>query len=487
MEFMLTDDQALLAPPRDTALLPVGGASRRFARLRYPVAATDVLSFELALILAWLVRRGFQLRNLPVASPRLFVLAMVLQVFVFASFRLYHLTQLSAAEEFRRILIAVTVTVGLLVIAAFWSRTHQSRELILLTWMLGILFVMASRRLWHVHVGRAREKGTLAFRTLAVGTNAEAEHLRDIMRRPALGYRLVGFVSTDQQGATRVDGLPVYGTIDQLQEAIERAQADCVFVMSSAVDVRQMERVSRAVRLAGVEVRISANISNILSSRLSLNDVGGVMVLSLRPVKLSGAQAALKRTLDVLISTTALIISVPLWLLIAAAIKIGSPGPVLYRQGRVGLRSHPFVMLKFRTMIKDADARLDSLRSMNEATGPLFKLRTDPRITRVGQWLRKWSLDELPQLLNVLKGDMSLVGPRPALPNEVAQYEDWHRDRLAVRPGITGLWQVKGRSELPFDDYVRMDLFYIENWSVAYDLFILAKTFPAVLSGKGAY
>jgi lipopolysaccharide/colanic/teichoic acid biosynthesis glycosyltransferase len=153
----------------------------------------------------------------------------------------------------------------------------------------------------------------------------------------------------------------------------------------------------------------------------------------------------------------------------------------------VGQRTRHFQILKFRTMVQDADAKLDGLKHLNEATGPLFKLKKDPRITRVGRWLRAWSLDELPQLWNVLRGDMSLVGPRPPLPAEVAQYEDWHFDRLEVRPGMTGLWQVRGRSQLPFDDYVRLDLFYIENWSIGYDLYILAKTLPAILSHKGAF
>jgi lipopolysaccharide/colanic/teichoic acid biosynthesis glycosyltransferase len=172
---------------------------------------------------------------------------------------------------------------------------------------------------------------------------------------------------------------------------------------------------------------------------------------------------------------------------VAAAVKATSPGPVVFRQERIGLRGRPFTLLKFRTMVAEADQLLDELRARNEADGPLFKLRQDPRVTRVGAVLRRYSIDELPQLWNVLKGEMSLVGPRPPLAREVALYEEWQLDRLEVRPGITGLWQVSGRSELSFDDYVRLDLFYVENWSIAYDLFILSKTVPLLVSARGAY
>jgi len=168
-------------------------------------------------------------------------------------------------------------------------------------------------------------------------------------------------------------------------------------------------------------------------------------------------------------------------------VKVTSAGPILFHQERVGYRGRPFTVLKFRTMVADAEERLRELLDRNEATGPLFKMAHDPRVTKFGRFLRKTSLDELPQLVNVLRGDMTVVGPRPPLPREVAQYEEWQMARLEVRPGITGLWQVSGRSELPFEDYVRLDLFYIENWSLAFDLFIIAKTLPTIISRRGAH
>jgi exopolysaccharide biosynthesis polyprenyl glycosylphosphotransferase len=215
--------------------------------------------------------------------------------------------------------------------------------------------------------------------------------------------------------------------------------------------------------------------------------VGDLLALSLRPARLSRSQELAKRSFDLVVGSVVLALTFPVWLTAALLIKVTSRGPVFFKQERVGKDSRPFTIYKFRTMVRGAELLLPALLDTNEASGPLFKMRDDPRITRVGRALRRYSIDELPQLLNVLKGDMSLVGPRPPLPMEVAQYEDWHRARIEVKPGITGLWQVAGRSELGFDDYVRLDLFYIENWSVLYDMYIIGRTIPAVLLRKGAF
>jgi exopolysaccharide biosynthesis polyprenyl glycosylphosphotransferase len=220
---------------------------------------------------------------------------------------------------------------------------------------------------------------------------------------------------------------------------------------------------------------------------LTVQPLGGVTALSLRPARLSGTQVVAKFAFDLLVASTLCLLLSPMLLVIAVAIKVTSPGPVLYRQRRVGLRGRPFTMLKFRTMRRGADRQVAELRQARGVTDVMFKLKDDPRVTAVGRVLRRYSLDELPQLFNVVRGDMSLVGPRPPLPEEVTRYEDWHFDRLEAPPGVTGLWQVSGRSDLPFDDCVRLDIFYIENWSLAYDLYILAKTIPVLLLKRGAY
>jgi exopolysaccharide biosynthesis polyprenyl glycosylphosphotransferase len=285
----------------------------------------------------------------------------------------------------------------------------------------------------------------------------------------------------------RLDDGRVVGTVGAIRALIRETRADCLFVASSAVTPEDVVQIMKARRQENVEVRFTANLPTVLSSRLAPQAIGGVMTLSVNVLQLTRAQAAAKRACDVLISGLGLLVLLPLFAVVAAAIKLTSPGPVVFRQERVGLRGRPFTLLKFRTMCAGADLMLEDLRERNEADGPLFKLRQDPRVTRVGAVLRRYSIDELPQLWNVLKGEMSLVGPRPPLAGEVALYEEWQHDRLEVRPGITGLWQVSGRSELSFEDYVRLDLFYVENWSIAYDLFILSKTVPLLVSTRGAY
>jgi len=459
-----------------------GGAVRLYKRVAVGVAFTDVLSMLLAVMLAWLVRFG----DRPLGSTSVLLVAATPFVILpsFAAFRLYSLSRLSPAEEFRRIPGAVSLAIAAFVVIGFWSRANSSRFWVALTWIFGILVVLATRRGWHWYMGRRRREGRLAFRTLVVGTNEEARRIARSMTG-VNGYTAAGFVCPTGD-YVRLEGLPVY-ELDDLPQAIREVGAECVFVASTAMGTKKMTSISRALRDCDVEVRVSANISDILSTRLTLQQVGGLMAMSLRPVRLSGAQAAAKRTLDLALASLSIVLLAPLWLVLAAAVKLDSRGPIFYRQKRIGRHQQPFEMLKFRTMVVGAEAMLDDLRDQNEATGPLFKLRRDPRVTRVGRFMRRWSLDELPQIWNVVEGNMSLVGPRPPLPDEVALYEDWHLDRLEVPPGMTGLWQIKGRSDLPFDDYVRLDLFYIENWSIGYDLYIMAKTLPAVFAGRGAF
>jgi exopolysaccharide biosynthesis polyprenyl glycosylphosphotransferase len=276
--------------------------------------------------------------------------------------------------------------------------------------------------------------------------------------------------------------------LSDLEDVVRATRADCLFVAASAVRVEDMRRVGKLARQTGIDIRVSANLPEMQSGRVAVQPFGGLTALSIQPVALSRPKAAVKRAFDLAVAGLAVTLTAPLWLAIVAAVKLTSKGPVLYRQIRVGRYGKPFTVFKFRTMVNRAEEALAELRALNEATGPLFKIRNDPRVTRVGRLLRKWSLDELPQLINVIRGEMSLVGPRPPLPEEVEAYEqDWFFDRLEVLPGITGLWQVSGRSNLSFEDYIKLDLNYVENWSIAFDLFILLKTVPALLSRDGAF
>ena len=461
-----------------------GSARSRYKAVGFELAASDALCVLAALLVAYGLRFGTA--PLPLSFLAVVATAPVIWVTVFRAFQLHQPYELAPAEEFRRTIAASSVGMVLIMMASYWTKASLSRAWIGLTWILVILLELAARRWWRWKVGRLKTDGQLALRTLIVGGNEEAERVADLISEPGVGFSPVGYVALPGEPAN-VDRFPVVGKLDELRDLIKEHAADCLFVAASAVDRESMRWLAKTARQEDVLVRVTANIPELLSTRIMVQPVAGVMALSLMPIRLSGGQSVLKRTFDLVVGGLAAVVLLPLFLLIALTIAATSRGPVIYRQERVGRRGQRFPMYKFRTMVMGADAMVDQLRPQNQAGGPLFKIRDDPRVTGIGRWIRRWSLDELPQLWNVLRGDMSLVGPRPPLPEEVKAYRDWHLDRLEVRPGLTGLWQVSGRSDLSFDDYVRLDLFYIENWSLAYDLFILLKTVPVVLSTKGSY
>ena len=229
------------------------------------------------------------------------------------------------------------------------------------------------------------------------------------------------------------------------------------------------------------------DLFQVTKNQVYVDDFNGIPLISTRGVSIQGWNLILKRASDLVLGIAATVISLPLTLLIALAIKLDTTGPVLYSQTRIGKNGVPFRCYKFRSMVVGADSMRPELAEINEATGPLFKVRNDPRRTAVGRLLRRYSLDELPQIINVIRGEMSLVGPRPNLPEETEQYEEWHKKRLTVSPGITGLWQVSGRSDLTFDEMVLLDIYYVENWTITMDIGILLRSLPAVLRGRGAY
>lgn len=462
---------------------PAPSARLQYRSLYRRIAVTDAFAVASATIVAHWIRYGF-------AAPHgnflwLFLWSPVVTGITYGAFGLYQAHRFTPAEEFRRIILAVTMSLIGLVTFSLWSLASLSRLWLALSWVLGVVFALASRRVWHWSIFRSRMRGRYLFPTLIVGTNVEAMHLETAMQHPRFGYSSIGLVATDQSPPVR--GASVLGGIGDLRELIRETGAECVFVAASALSSAEIAHVAKAVRREGVEVRVTATLPEMLASRLTVQPIGGMMALSLKPVRLTGTQAAVKRVFDLTASSMGLLLLSPGLVLIAAAVKLTSSGPVFYRQGRVGQRGVPFTMLKFRTMRDGADANVAELRRAHGIEGLMFKLQDDPRVTPLGRTLRRFSLDELPQLFNVLRGEMSLVGPRPPLPEEVAEYEDWQFDRLEVPPGVTGLWQVSGRSELSFDECVRLDLFYIENWSLAYDLYIVAKTLPALASRRGAY
>jgi exopolysaccharide biosynthesis polyprenyl glycosylphosphotransferase len=320
---------------------------------------------------------------------------------------------------------------------------------------------------------------------LLAGSGESLERLHQALgaARSGIDYEFVGALAPSPDGI----GLPVLGDLRDLPLVLAETRVDELIVTDSGFDERELlEIVSHAHRL-GVQVRIAPTTTDLLTQRAQFVPGQGIPLFELRPPAFIGIDWFVKRVFDIVVSGAVLLAGLPLWLLIAAAVKLTSRGPVFYRDVRVGLGERDFGMLKFRTMQADAAGRQAELEASNEADGPLFKIREDPRVTAVGALLRRFSLDEFPQLWNVIRGQMSLVGPRPLPLRDYEQLEAWHRKRYLVLPGVTGLWQISGRSSLGFDDLVRLDFYYLENWSIWLDISILIRTLPAVLRGIGAY
>lgn len=480
-------DKAQIYREREAGIAPDGARGQALAgyrRIAVAMALADAAAIMISLIVSYVLWFGG--RQLPLDFLVIILLSPIVWAGVFRSFRLYATQHLSPAEEFRRTISAASAGMVLVVMASFWSKAEFSRVWVGLTWVMVTVLELSIRRLWRKYVAHLRTQGRLVYRTLIVGANGDTERLAEKLSSPGLGFLPVGCIVTEASSHLE-SGPPMLGTLKDLRRVIKENDVECLFVASGTTGQAETHQVAVAARQEGIEAILEADLPEVLASRITVRPLGRVMALSIMPTRLTSAQSFVKRVFDVTVALVVSVVVSPVLLGAALAIRVSSGGPVLFRQARVGRGGHHFSILKFRSMNVGAEAQLSELADRNERSGALFKIREDPRVTRVGRFLRRWSVDELPQLWNVIKGDMSLVGPRPALPEEVAVYEDWHRDRLEVSPGITGLWQVSGRSEISFDEYARMDIYYIENWSLGLDFFILLKTIPQVLRGKGAY
>ncbi|MFN2490201.1 MAG: sugar transferase [Actinomycetota bacterium] len=458
------------------------GVLRRYQSVALGLAASDVLCLVVALLLSYLVQFGAQ--PMQTAYYVILVMAPLFWVSVFHGFGLYATQHLSASEEFRRTIGAASVGVILVVVGSYWWHVEFPRQYLGYTWAFALVFELVVRRTWRWYCFKLKEDGRLALRTLIVGTNDEAARLARALGGRGLGFKPVGYVATSGP-LVSPDGLAVAGRIDDLGGLIADFSAECVFVASTAAGAQDMLQVVQTTRQAGIEARVSANLPQLLTSRLTVQPVGKVMALSLKPVRLSGTQTVVKRVFDLLVAFVGVVCLLPLWSVIAVLIRATSRGPVLFKQERVTKGGHAFTVYKFRTMVQDSAKVLE--KHGIDPSIPFFKLDDDPRLTTVGKVLRKLSLDELPQLLNVVRGEMSLVGPRPLPVEQVAANLELLSSRHEVPAGVTGWWQINGRSNVAFEEAVRMDLFYIENWSLSLDLYILLKTVGCVLAGKGAH
>ncbi|MEA2236513.1 MAG: hypothetical protein QOC81_1237 [Thermoanaerobaculia bacterium] len=376
-------------------------------------------------------------------------------------------------------------------IAYLMPLRQLSRSWFVLFGLMAALLLVLEKIVVRVIARYVRAKG-LNYRTiLIVGTGRRAiEVARTIEGHKYWGYKLLGFVSDGHRLSNGWARFRVFGSVPDLRKLLEGGQfAEPIDEIVFAVTRKKLDEMKQIFLMCeelGIRARVAMNFFPNRVARIELEELEGIPFLTFTTTPSNESQLAFKRLLDIAVSMILLLLAMPAIALAALAIKLSSPGAVLFRQERMGLNGRLFMLFKFRTMFEDAHERRGEVTHLNQMTGPVFKAKSDPRITAVGRVLRKFSLDELPQLWNVLKGDMSLVGPRPPIPEEVAAYHRWHRRRLSMKPGLTCLWQVSGRNNVDFDRWMQLDLQYIDNWSPSLDLKILLRTIPAVLSGRGA-
>jgi exopolysaccharide biosynthesis polyprenyl glycosylphosphotransferase len=458
--------------------------------LRQRLVLADAVVVALGIALAFVWQSIVRPDHLGVQRTHLMLAFVTFPVWIVA-FSLNKLYQARAVErpteEFRRIVNASLLSVGVMVGVSFALQFKALSRL----WVISILVIVpvllvVERTIARRIFLRLRRAGQICRPILIVGTDADAIGLLHAAQRsPDLGYRVVGFVGTDEIGQR--GGVGVLGGIDDTISVLEATGATGVLISLSSVESEVVNRLTRDLTDAGYHVALSSGLRDIDVVRFRAQDLDGRTLIYVEQIQRGGWHAVAKRTFDIVVSLTALVLASPLLLVAAIAIKRSSAGPVVFAQERVGLDGRTFRVFKLRTMVADADAIKHTLADRNEADGPMFKIADDPRVTKTGAWLRKLSIDEIPQFVNVLRGEMSVVGPRPALPDEVELWTDDVHDRLRVLPGITGMWQVSGRSQTTFDEYKRLDLYYVDNWSLAHDARIVLRTVSAVLARRGAH
>ncbi len=393
-------------------------------------------------------------------------------------------------EHLFRIINAVGITLVLALAGSFLTKPLVYSRLLLFesaVFMVGLLSL--NRAIILVVLGHLRRRGWGVKRIIIVGAGEVGRRvMRTVVARRDLGYEIVGYVDDNpDKGAGQVGRFRGLGTIDSLSHVIDAEEVDEVIITLPWNYQRRILSVLRACARRQVKARLVPDLFQMSLSRVEVGDLGGLPLVEIKEIAFGPFVLATKRVIDLVGASLGLLFGWPFLLLIGIVIKLDSRGPILFKQERVGENQQRFQCYKFRTMRLGAEKERANLQEYNEADGPLFKIRDDPRVTRVGRLLRQTSLDEIPQLINVIRGEMSLVGPRPPIPSEVEQYRPWHRKRLSVPPGITGLWQVSGRSELTFEEMVLLDLYYIEHWSPWLDVMILLRTIPKVLARDGAY
>ena len=466
----------------------------------YAVAVLDVLLINLAFAIAYWMRYDRQwfaaVDEANFVPYSAFIpISLALTVLLLGIYKLNGVyNQPRGASWFDEVYSLMTGTATAIILMVFvmvflFRSLFYSRLVFFYGGVLVTIFLSASRLAKRYARGRLRRRGLGVDRLLIVGVGEVGRTvMRHVVAQPALGYHVIGFVDDDPEKAnTDIGRFSALGSTAQIPRLVKELAVDEVIITLPWMYHRKIVSIIAQCEREQVRVRIVPDMFQMTLSHLDVEDLGGIPMIGMREISIGRTETFIKRAMDLTISVIGLILLLPFFALVALLIKLDSDGPVFFSQIRVGKDEKLFACYKFRSMRHGAEAEQAQLSTLNEADGPIFKIREDPRITRMGRFLRRSSMDELPQLFNILMGHMSVVGPRPAPPAEVQQYQPWHKRRLEVAPGMTGLWQVSGRSELSFDEMVLLDLYYIEHWSPVLDVQIMLRTIPTVITGEGAY
>lgn len=463
------------------------------------MTVVDMLLINLAFYLSYVVRYRLQfpypvLPQYDAPFTPYIPTALLLTVLCLLSYRIDGLYEQRRKrrwfDEVYRIITGTMTSIVIIMAITFATQPLvYSRGMMILAGVLIIAFLGIARLARQGILLRMRRRGVGVDHVLIVGMGDLGRAvIQNVLADPLLGYKIVGYIDDDPAKSSgslgRIKGL---GSLEKLANIIDEQSVDEVLVTLPWMYHRKIMHIIEQCERESVRVRVVPDVFQQRMRNLDLDSLNGIPLIGPGPDKLGRSALLTKRLIDLLLTSLAMPLFGIIFAITALLIKLDSRGPVIFRQQRIGKDGTPFAALKFRSMVFNAEDLKAELQELNEADGPLFKIKDDPRITRIGRFIRRTSIDELPQLINVLKGEMSLVGPRPGTPDEVAQYEPWQHKRISVRPGITGLWQVSGRSDVPFEEMCLLDIFYIENWSLDLDLRIIMQTIPHVLFGKGAY
>jgi len=483
-----TKDSPVVLHPTSTVFGGDAERPSRFNARKTALFVADLNAIALSLLISNLIHEIWKPDD-PVTARTyfaLFLLTFPVWPLSFTRQLLYRSRHISRSQdEAERVVKAIFYGFMAIFVVSVFLKIGISRTLAVMAFFVMLFVVGIVRGVARYLFKRARKSGDSLRSVLIVGKNAEGAFLREMLDSdPSHGYRVLGYLEDELPR-----GMEDLTDSALALSAIKAAEAGGVIIAATGIDVGTSNQLIRTLTENDVHIELSSTLCDIASDRLTIRPLGRFPMVYIEPVQRNGWRASLKQSFDYVLGTLLFLATLPILVGAVIGIKITSPGPVFFTQRRVGRDGEEFEVYKLRTMVVDAEKQLDNVRHLNEAKGPIFKIKDDPRITPIGRILRKTSIDELPQFLNVLRGEMSIVGPRPALPSEVAQWEPVLQNRLRVQPGITGMWQVGGRldGEGDEEDYGQLDLYYVDNWTLVTDLVIILRTVPAVLLQKGSY